>query len=94
MLTEENTAASTTETGPAFDRLFLESTISHDEGAPVMAADLWVQGGGHVRGLPAAQYIDSDQSIEISRMRAMLPRWGSRRRAESSQVSRRDPLAC
>ena len=73
MLTEEQMAALATATGPAFDRLFLESMISHHQGALVMVADLWVQGGGQDPELfRLAQHIDSDQAIEISRMSAML----------------------
>lgn len=64
--------------GDEFDRLFLESMIRHHEGALVMVAKLLATDGAGQE--PAifqfASHVDSDQRIEIERMRRMLERGG------------------
>lgn len=61
-------------TGPEFDRLFLEAMIAHHEGALVMVAELMAtDGAGQEPELfQFASHVDSDQRIEIGRMRRML----------------------
>jgi uncharacterized protein (DUF305 family) len=60
--------------GAAFDRLFLEYMIRHHEGALAMVAELFATpGAGQEPELfSIASEVDSDQRMEIARMRAML----------------------
>jgi uncharacterized protein (DUF305 family) len=69
---EELAAAS----GDAFDRLFLEFMIFHHEGAILMVHELFAspEGGQEGEVYQFAAHVDSDQRIEIERMRMMLAR--------------------
>lgn len=60
--------------GEEFDRLFLESMIRHHEGALVMVAELLATDGAGQEPeiFQFASHVDSDQRIEIARMRRML----------------------
>lgn len=59
--------------GPAFDRLFLQYMIRHHEGAALMVEELISSGDGQEPSLfQLAQHIDSDQRVEIARMRQLL----------------------
>jgi uncharacterized protein (DUF305 family) len=60
--------------GAEFDRLFLEYMIRHHEGALAMVAELFATpGAGQEPELfSMASEVDSDQRMEIARMRAML----------------------
>jgi uncharacterized protein (DUF305 family) len=60
--------------GGAFDMLFLESMIRHHEGAVVMVETLLTQGlgGQEPEVFQMAQHMDSDQRVEIARMKSML----------------------
>lgn len=78
MLTEEEMARLEAAEGPEFDRLFLELMIKHHEGAIAMVYDLYGAGGGVESEVDSiARHVDSDQSIEISRMRQMLAEMGA-----------------
>jgi uncharacterized protein (DUF305 family) len=74
MLTDAELAALRAARGAAFDRLFLESMIRHHEGAVVMVETLLTQGlgGQEPEVFQLAQHMDSDQRIEIARMKTML----------------------
>jgi uncharacterized protein (DUF305 family) len=75
MLTDDELAQLEQATGPEFDTLFLQYMIRHHEGARVMVANLLSGegGGGQEPGVfQLAQHIDSDQSIEIARMKSLL----------------------
>jgi len=63
--------------GPAFDRLFLESMIKHHDGALVMVKDLFATpGAGQDPEIFAfASDVDADQRMEIARMSALLKEW-------------------
>jgi len=63
-------------TGPAFDRLFLTSMITHHEGAIAMA-ESEKSDGVHKGALRLADAIIKTQTAEIKRMRAMLAQVGS-----------------
>jgi uncharacterized protein (DUF305 family) len=72
MLTAEELARLGQARGAEFDRLFLEFMIRHHEGALVMVADLFAGGGGQEGEIfQFASHVDSDQRIEIARMRRM-----------------------
>jgi uncharacterized protein (DUF305 family) len=59
--------------GRVFDRLFLQYMIRHHEGAVIMVEDLLSSGNGQEPALfQLAQQIDSDQRVEIARMKQML----------------------
>lgn len=60
-------------TGAEFDRLFLELMIRHHEGALVMVDELFATpgGGDDPEMYSIASEVDSDQRMEIDRMRAM-----------------------
>ncbi|MGA8046994.1 MAG: DUF305 domain-containing protein [Dermatophilaceae bacterium] len=78
MLTEEELARLAAAEGTEFDRLFLELMIKHHEGAIAMVYDLYGAGGGVESEVDSiARHVDSDQSIEISRMRQMLADMGA-----------------
>ncbi len=74
MLTPEQMAELTAATGEAFDRLFLRYMIQHHEGALSMVDDLFkTPGAGQEGDINAfAADVDSDQRMEIDRMRALL----------------------
>jgi uncharacterized protein (DUF305 family) len=74
MLTAEQMAELTAATGEAFDKLFLRYMIQHHEGALSMVDDLFkTPGAGQEGDINAfAADVDSDQRMEIDRMRAML----------------------
>ncbi|HYW07321.1 MAG TPA: DUF305 domain-containing protein [Longimicrobium sp.] len=60
--------------GPAFDTLFLQLMTRHHEGALAMVARLFtMRGAGQEPAMfDFVSHVDSDQRIEISRMRVML----------------------
>jgi uncharacterized protein (DUF305 family) len=60
--------------GPAFDRLFLEGMIKHHEGALVMVKQLFATPGAaqEAEVFAFASDVDSDQRMEIDRMRSLL----------------------
>jgi len=74
MLTDAELAALAAAEGPAFDRLFLEFMIRHHEGALDMVGTLFSSPGAardsDIFGF--ASEVDSDQRMEIVRMRTML----------------------
>jgi uncharacterized protein (DUF305 family) len=74
MLTDAQLRQLEAATGDAFDRLFLEYMIFHHEGALVMVAELFAaEGAGRETEIfMFASHVDSDQRIEIERMRRML----------------------
>jgi uncharacterized protein (DUF305 family) len=74
MLTPEQMAELTAATGEAFDKLFLRYMIQHHEGALSMVDDLFKSpGAGQEGDINAfAADVDSDQRMEIDRMRALL----------------------
>jgi uncharacterized protein (DUF305 family) len=74
MLTPQEMDRLRAATGAEFDRLFLEYMIRHHEGALVMVAELFATpGAGQEPELfSMASEVDSDQRMEIARMRAML----------------------
>jgi uncharacterized protein (DUF305 family) len=74
MLTPDEMARLTAATGPEFDRLFLELMIRHHQGALVMVRELLAQPGAAQNSeiFAFASDVESDQSMEINRMRAML----------------------
>jgi uncharacterized protein (DUF305 family) len=77
MLTEEELARLEAAEGAEFDRLFLELMIKHHEGAIAMAYDLYGAGGGLESEVDSiARHVESDQSIEITRMQQMLAALG------------------
>ena len=61
-------------TGAAFDRLFLESMISHHEGALIMVDDLYSIAGAGQESIISAFTADvvADQRAEMDRMSGML----------------------
>jgi uncharacterized protein (DUF305 family) len=61
-------------TGAEFDRLFLEGMIRHHEGALTMVAELLATDGAAQEPeiFQFASHVESDQRIEIDRMRRML----------------------
>ncbi|SDU71182.1 DUF305 domain-containing protein [Jiangella alkaliphila] len=74
MLTDDDLARLAAATGRDFDELFLLYMIRHHEGALVMVGELLTAGeGGQESALfQLAQHIDSDQGIEIARMKSLL----------------------
>ncbi|MGH8892537.1 MAG: DUF305 domain-containing protein [Actinomycetes bacterium] len=73
MLTDDELSRLESARGPAFDRLFLQFMIRHHEGAVFMVSELFTDGGGQEpSAFQLAQHIDSDQRVEIARMRTML----------------------
>lgn len=76
MLTPEQMAELAAAKGPAFDELFLKGMIQHHQGAITMVDELFkTPGAGQEGDINAfAADVDSDQRMEINRMRAMLGR--------------------
>ena len=74
MLSDAQMAELTAAKGDEFDRLFLRYMIQHHEGALSMVDDLFkTPGAGQEGDINAfAADVDSDQRMEIDRMRAML----------------------
>jgi uncharacterized protein (DUF305 family) len=73
MLTEAELATLRGAQGRRFDRLFLQLMIRHHEGAVIMVEDLLAGGGGQeTEVFQLAGHIESDQLVEISRMKQML----------------------
>ncbi|HET9419981.1 MAG TPA: DUF305 domain-containing protein [Nocardioides sp.] len=73
MLTEEEFAQLEAAQGRRFDRLFLSYMIRHHQGAVLMVGQLLAGGGGQdAEAFQLAQHIESDQVVEISRMKRML----------------------
>jgi uncharacterized protein (DUF305 family) len=73
MLTDRQLAELAAASGPDFDRLFLDRMIYHHEGALTMVEQLFGGGGGQAAEIfQLASHIDSDQRVEIDRMRRML----------------------
>jgi uncharacterized protein (DUF305 family) len=74
MLTDAQLAQLRAAAGDEFDRLFLEFMIFHHEGALVMVERLFAaEGAGRETELFLfASHVESDQRIEIDRMRRML----------------------
>jgi uncharacterized protein (DUF305 family) len=60
--------------GEEFDRLFLEAMIRHHEGALIMVAELLATDGAAQEPeiFQFASHVESDQRIEIDRMRRLL----------------------
>ena len=76
MLTTEQMTELANARGPAFDELFLKGMIQHHGGAITMVDELFkTPGAGQEGDINAfAADVDSDQRMEIDRMRAMLGR--------------------
>lgn len=76
MLTPEQMAELAAAKGDAFDQLFLKYMIQHHMGALTMVDELFkTPGAGQEGDINAfAADVDSDQRMEIDRMRAMLGR--------------------
>ena len=74
MLTSEQLDHLEAASGEAFDELFLQYMILHHEGAVRMVEDLLTDGfgGQEPQVFQLAQHVESDQQIEISRMKAVL----------------------
>jgi uncharacterized protein (DUF305 family) len=74
MLTPEQMTELANAKGAAFDQLFLKYMIQHHEGALTMVDELFKTPGagqeGDINGFAAD--VDSDQRMEINRMRALL----------------------
>ena len=73
MLTDAELSRLESAEGQAFARLFLESMVRHHEGAVRMVTELFAGGGGQEPSVfQLAAHVDSDQRVEIARMRTML----------------------
>ncbi len=74
MLSDAQMAALAAAKGAAFDKLFLAGMIQHHEGALEMVATLFSAPGAAADSIvfDFASHVDSDQRMEISRMRKML----------------------
>lgn len=73
MLTEAELATLRGAEGRRFDRLFLQHMIRHHEGAVVMVEQLLAGGGGQeTEVFQLAAHIESDQLVEIARMKRVL----------------------
>lgn len=73
MLTPEEMGQLAAASGPEFDRLFLHFMIRHHEGALVMVDELFASatGGQDAELFELATHVDSDQRVELDRMRSM-----------------------
>jgi uncharacterized protein (DUF305 family) len=80
MLTAEQMEALRAARGEAFDRLFLESMIQHHEGAITMVRTLFATSGSAQDSeiFQFANDVETDQRIEIDRMRQLLEQGGGR----------------
>ncbi|MGH8838194.1 MAG: DUF305 domain-containing protein [Jiangellaceae bacterium] len=74
MLTDDDLARLEAASGRDFDELFLLYMIRHHEGAMMMVAELLSSddGGQESDVFRLAQHIDSDQNVEIARMKSLL----------------------
>ena len=74
MLTAEQVAALAAASGEEFDSLFLQSMIRHHEGAVIMVETLLSGdvGGQEPQLFQIAGGIESDQQVEIARMKSLL----------------------
>lgn len=73
MATEDEMAALEAAEGEEFDRLFIDLMTRHHQGAITMVQELFAEGGGEeMTVFQLAGHIESDQNIEIDRMRTML----------------------
>jgi len=74
MLTAKQMKALAAAKGAAFDKLFLEGMIQHHEGALTMVEELFATPGAGQDSIifDFATHVDSDQRMDIARMRAML----------------------
>jgi uncharacterized protein (DUF305 family) len=74
MLTEDELAHLEASSGRAFDELWLQYMIRHHEGAVVMVESLLASetGGQEPAVFQLAQHVESDQQVEISRMKQLL----------------------
>jgi uncharacterized protein (DUF305 family) len=74
MLTDDDLARLEAASGRDFDELFLLYMIRHHEGAVMMVAELLSSddGGQESDVFRLAQHIDSDQNVEIARMKGLL----------------------
>ncbi|MDZ5623326.1 DUF305 domain-containing protein [Nocardioides bizhenqiangii] len=74
MLTGPELAQLRAARGERFDRLFLNYMIRHHEGAVIMVEDLLTgeDGGQEPEVFQLARHIESDQLVEIARMKRML----------------------
>ncbi len=74
MLTSEQMQRLTRARGGYFDRLFLQLMIQHHEGAIVMVRELFNTSGAAQESsiFQFASDVDSDQAMEIARMRRLL----------------------
>lgn len=73
MLTAAELARMEAARGTAFDRLFLQYMIRHHVGALTMIKQLYDAGGGAQSELDnMVRHIDTDQTVEINRMRQLL----------------------
>lgn len=62
-----------TASGASFDELFLRYMTRHHQGALTMVQQLLAKGGGAEAEIGAfTRHVDSDQQLEIQRMRALL----------------------
>jgi uncharacterized protein (DUF305 family) len=80
MLTAEEMELLRAAQGAAFDRLFLESMIRHHEGAITMVRTLFATSGSGQDSeiFQFANDVETDQRMEIDRMRALLDQGGGR----------------
>jgi uncharacterized protein (DUF305 family) len=80
MLTPEQMERLGSARGEEFDRLFLESMIQHHEGAIAMVRTLFATSGGAQDSeiYQFANDVETDQRIEIDRMRQLLDQGGGR----------------
>ena len=74
MLTADELAQLAAASGREFDVLFLQSMIRHHEGAVMMVERLLTDGlgGQEPQVFQLAQHVESDQQVEIARMRSVL----------------------
>lgn len=73
MLTAAELARLAAAQGREFDRLFLQYMIRHHQGALIMIERLYAAGGGAQSELDfLIRHIDTDQTVEITRMRQLL----------------------
>jgi len=74
MLTADELAQLRSARGKRFETLFLQYMIRHHEGAVLMVEQLLGggQGGQESQVFQLAQHMDSDQRVEISRMKSLL----------------------
>jgi len=74
MLTEPQMTVLAAVSGSSFDQLFLTGMIQHHGGALTMVGDLFATPGAGQESVifDFASHVDSDQRMEISRMRQML----------------------